>query len=125
MVFKLFPKMKRSAPCGPHSGSELSADFSSSMRLSHLAHVDPWPYVWNDEAGLSGSSRAWGSARVTSSWGSWGAAASSWLLGGERGTCECVFLVYPLRQRQAEQSLAFSLFQARRCAKTGARVVFS
>ena len=44
---------------------------------------------------------------MTSSWGStWGAAASSWLLGGERGTGECVFLVCP----QAEQPLAFTLF---------------
>ena len=40
---------------------------------------------------------------MTSSLGfTWGAAASSWLLGGERGG-ECVLLVYPLTQRQAEQ----------------------
>ena len=31
----------------------------------------------------------------------WGAAAFYWLLGGERGAGECVFLVYPLTQ-QAE-----------------------
>ena len=35
--------------------------------------------------------------------GSWSAAAFSWLLGGDRGTGECVFLVYPPTQRQAVQ----------------------
>ena len=58
---------------------------------------------------------------MTSSRGStWSAAASSWLLGGERGTGECVFLVYLFTQRQAEQPLVFRLFYARRCATTGA-----
>ena len=55
-----------------------------------------------------------------SSWRSWGAAASSWLLGGERGTGEFVFLVFPLAQRQAVQPLDPRFLQARRCATTGA-----
>ena len=35
---------------------------------------------------------------------------SSWLMGGERRTGECVFLDFPLPQRQAEQPLAFRVF---------------
>ena len=62
----------------------------------------------------------------TSSWGAtWGAAASSWLLRGERGAGECVFLVFPSTQRQAELPLAFRFLHARRCATTGAGVGLS
>ena len=40
----------------------------------------------------------------------------SWLLGGERGTGECVFRIYPLAQRQAEQPLgSFQLSSSPSC----------
>ena len=56
-----------------------------------------------------GRARHQGRARlglVLGKWGAtWGVAASSWLLGGLRGTGQYVFLVYPLAQRQAVQPL--------------------
>ena len=43
--FFAHPQNQKSARLGPHSGSELSADFSSSTLASQLAHADPWPLV--------------------------------------------------------------------------------
>ena len=49
VVFALFPGGKKSATLGPHSGSELSVDFSPS---TPAAHVDSdGPPMWDDEAG--------------------------------------------------------------------------
>ena len=57
--FELFPKIK-SAKIGPRSGSELSADFSSSTPASHLAHVYLGPLLWRDEAGFEWVQKASG-----------------------------------------------------------------
>ena len=35
-VFRTFPRKKKSAKIGPHSGSELSADFTSSTLAAHV-----------------------------------------------------------------------------------------
>ena len=49
-VFALFPNRK-SAKLGPHSGSELSADFSSSTPVAQLASPFFQEGFWEDDAG--------------------------------------------------------------------------
>ena len=48
--FALFPKRK-SAKKGPHSGSELSVDFSSSTPVAQLASPFLQEGSWEDDAG--------------------------------------------------------------------------
>ena len=59
VFFRTFPQIE-SAKIGPRSGSELSADFSSSTPASHLAHVDLGPLLWRDEAGFEWVQKASG-----------------------------------------------------------------
>ena len=50
-VFSTFPRRKKSAPLGPHSGSELSADFSSSSPPAQLASPFLREGFFEDESG--------------------------------------------------------------------------
>ena len=51
MIFSTFPRRKKSAPFGPHSGSELSADFSSSSPPAQLASPFLREGFFEDESG--------------------------------------------------------------------------
>ena len=46
VFFALFPNFKVSAKLGPHSGSELSADFTSSTPAAHVDHWVNGDHVW-------------------------------------------------------------------------------
>ena len=49
--FRTFPQKEKSAKIGPHSGSGLSADFSSSTPVAQLASPFLRDGFWEDDAG--------------------------------------------------------------------------
>ena len=51
-VFALLPKIKKGARLGPHSGSELSADFTPSTPPAYLADIVLELGMWRDEMGF-------------------------------------------------------------------------
>ena len=85
-VFRTFSRPEKSAEMGPHSGSELSADFTQSA--SGRWYLDRDPSIWWDAPGWRGGG-GWGWRLRCSSWTWW---SSSLLC---RSSCGLVEVVVP------------------------------
>ena len=129
--FRTSTHTKKSARLGPHSGSELSADFTSSTPPTHVAHVDPG--MWRDEAGFvwvqmcSSRGTGWTTQQCTvmNLGDEFLGIYSFFLVAGRRWYWRVRLSGLPFYSEPSRAAAGFRLFHAHRCATTGAGVELS